>query len=113
MSIELKETVLLVAVFAAIMFCLVMSQRSKTKRNYKVSLFCDIGSMLLAVDQQWLILNVAWYTTVVKGMLVGINTLGFICIAITAVATTMEYRLTEVQDTEPTETVGDDIKREG
>ena len=112
MSIELKETVLVVAVFAAIMFCLVMSQRSKTKRNYKVSLFWDIGSMLLAVDQQWLILNVAWYTTVVKGMLVGINTLGFICIAITAVAT-MEYRLTEVQDTEPTETAGDDIKREG
>lgn len=111
MSIELKETVLVVAVFAAIMFCLVMSQRSKTKRNYKVSLFWDIGSMLLAVDQQWLILNVAWYTTVVKGMLVGINTLGFICIAITAVAT-MEYRLTEVQDTEPTETVGDVTKRE-
>lgn len=112
MSIELKETVLVVAVFAAIMFCLVMSQRSKTKRNYKVSLFWDIGSMLLAVDQQWLILNVAWYTTVVKGMLVGINTLGFICIAITAVAT-MEYRLTEVQDTEPTETVGGVTKREG
>ena len=112
MSIELKETVLVVAVFVAIMFCLVMSQRSKTKRNYKVSLFWDIGSMLLAVDQQWLILNVAWYTTVVKGMLVGINTLGFICIAITAVAT-MEYRLTEVQDTEPTETVGDVTKREG
>ena len=112
MSIELKETVLVVAVFAAIMFCLVMSQRSKTKRNYTVSLFWDIGSMLLAVDQQWLILNVAWYTTVVKGMLVGINTLGFICIAITAVAT-MEYRLTEVQDTEPTETVGGVTKREG
>ena len=112
MSIELKETVLVVAVFVAIMFCLVMSQRSKTKRNYKVSLFWDIGSMLLAVDQQWLILNVAWYTTVVKGMLVGINTLGFICIAITAVAT-MEYRLTEVQDTEPTETVGGVTKREG
>lgn len=112
MSIELKETVLVVAVFAAIMFCLVMSQRSKTKRNYKVSLFWDIGSMLLAVDQQWLILNVAWYTTVVKGMMVGINTLGFICIAITAVAT-MEYRLTEVQDTEPTETVGGVTKREG
>lgn len=112
MSIELKETVLVVAVFAAIMFCLVMSQRSKTKRNYKVSLFWDISSMLLAVDQQWLILNVAWYTTVVKGILVGINTLGFICIAITAV-TTMEYRLTEVQDTEPTKTVGGVTKREG
>ena len=112
MSIELKETVLVVAVFAAVMFCLVMSQRSKTKRNYKVSLFWDIGSMLLAVDQQWLILNVAWYTTVVKGMLVSINTLGFICIAITAVAT-VEYRLTEVQDTEPTETVGGVTKREG
>ena len=112
MSIELKDTVLVVAVFAAIMFCLVMSQRSKTKSNYKVSLFWDIGSMLLVVDQQWLILNVAWYTTVVKGMLVGINTLGFICIAITAVAT-MEYRLTEVQDTEPTETVGGVTKREG
>lgn len=112
MSIELKETVLVVAVFVAVMFCLVMSQRSKTKRNYKVSLFWDIGSMLLAVDQQWLILNVAWYTTVVKGMLVGINTLGFICIAITAVAT-VEYRLTEVHDTEPSETIGDVTKREG
>ena len=112
MSIELKETVLVVAVFVTVMFCQVMSQRSKTRRNYKDSLFWDIGSMLLAVDQQWLILNVAWYTAVVKGVLVGINTLGFICIAITAVAT-MEYRLTEVQDTEPSETVGGVTKREG
>lgn len=112
MSIELKETVLVVVVFVAVMFCQVMSQRSKTKRNYKDSLFWDICSMLLAIDQNWIILNVAWYTTVVKGMLVGINTLGFICIAITAVAT-MEYRLTEVQDIEPSETARDDIKREG
>lgn len=112
MSIELKETVLVVAVFAAIIFCLVMSQRSKTKRSYKDSLFWDICSMLLVIDQNWIILNVAWYTTVVKCVLIGINTLGFIFIAITAVAT-MEYRLTEVQDTEPTETVGDVTKREG
>lgn len=112
MSIELKETVLVVAVFVAILFCQVMSQCSKTGHNYKNSLCWDISSMLLAINQNWIILNVAWYTTVVKDMLVGINTLGFICIAITAVAT-MEYRLTEVQDTEPTETVGDVTKREG
>lgn len=112
MSIELKETVLVIAVFVTVMFCQVMSQRSKTGHNYKNSLCWDISSMLLAINQNWIILNVAWYTTVVKDMLVGINTLGFICIAITAVAT-MEYRLTEVQDTEPTETVGDVTKREG
>ena len=112
MSIELKDTVLVVAVFVAIMFCQVMSQRSKTKRNYKDSLFWDICSKLLAINQNWIILNVAWYTAVVKGVLVGINMLGFICIAITAAAT-MEYRLTEVQDTEPTETVGGVTKREG
>lgn len=112
MSIELKETVLVIAVFVAVMFCQVMSQRSKIGHNYKNSLCWDISSMLLAINQNWIILNVAWYTTVVKDMLVGINTLGFICIAITAVAT-MEYRLTEVQDTEPTETVGDVTKREG
>lgn len=112
MSIELKETVLVIAVFVTVMFCQVMSQRSKTGHNYKNSLCWDISSMLLAINQNWIILNVAWYTTVVKDMLVGINTLGFICIAITAVAT-MEYRLTEVQDTESTETVGDVTKREG
>lgn len=112
MSIELKDTVLVVAVFVAIMFCQVMSQRSKTGRNYKDSLFWDICSKLLVINQNWIILNVAWYTTVVKGVLVGINTLGFICIAITAAAT-IEYRLTEVQDTEPTETVGGVTKREG
>lgn len=112
MSIELKDTVLVVAVFVAVLFCQVMSQRSKTKHNYKDSLFWDICSKLLAINQNWIILNVAWYTAVVKCVLVGINTLGFICIAITAVAT-MEYRLTEVQDTEPTETVGGVTKREG
>ena len=112
MSIELKETVLVVAVFVAIMFCQVMSQRSKTKRNYKDSLFWDIVSMLLAANQQWLILDVAWYTTVEKGVLIGINILEFICVAISAL-TTMEYRLTEVQNTEPTETVGGVTKREG
>ena len=112
MSIELANTILVVAVFVAILFCQVMSQRSKTGHNYKNSLCWDISSMLLAINQNWIILNVAWYTAVVKGVLVGINTLGFICIAITAAAT-MEYRLTEVQDTEPTETVGDVTKREG
>ena len=112
MSIELKETVLIVAVFVAVLLYQVMSQRSKTKRNYKDSLFCDIVSMLLAANQQWLILDVAWYTTVEKCVLIGINILEFICVAISAL-TTIEYRLTEVHDTEPSETVGDATKREG
>ena len=112
MSIELKETVLVVAVFVVILFCQVMSLRSKTGHNYKNSLCWDISSMLLVINQNWIILNVAWYTVAVKGVLVGIDILGFICIAISAV-TTIEYRLTEVQDTEPSETARDDIKREG
>ena len=112
MSIELEETVLVVAVFVVILFCQVMSLRSKTGHNYKNSLCWDISSMLLAINQNWIILNVAWYTVAVKGVLVGIDILGFICIAISAV-TTIEYRLTEVQDIEPSETAGDDIKREG
>ena len=112
MSIELKETILIVTVFVAVLLYQVMSLRSKTKRNYKDSLFWDICSMLLAANQQWLILDVAWYTTAVKGVLVGINLLGFICVAISAL-TTMEYRLTEVHDTEPSETVGDATKRKG
>ena len=112
MSIELKETILIVTVFVAVLLYQVMSLRSKTKRNYKDSLFWDICSMLLAANQQWLILDVAWYTTAVKGVLVGINLLGFICVAISAL-TTIEYRLTEVHDTEPSETVGDATKRKG
>lgn len=112
MSIELANTILVVAVFVAILFCQVMSLRSKTGHNYKNSLCWDISSMLLAINQNWIILNVAWYTAVVKGVLVGIDILGFICVAISAV-TTIEYRLTEVQDIEPPETAGDDIKREG
>lgn len=112
MSIELANTILVVDVFVAILFCQVMSQRSKTRHNYKNSLFWDISSLLLAVNQNWIILNVAWYTAAVKGVLVGINLLEFICIAISAAAT-IEYRLTEVQDIEPSETAGDVIKREG
>lgn len=112
MSIELANTILVVDVFVAILFCQVMSQRSKTRHNYKNSLFWDINSLLLAVNQNWIILNVAWYTAAVKGVLVGIDILEFICVAISAVAT-IEYRLTEVQDIEPSETAGDVIKREG
>ena len=112
MSIELANTILVVAVFVVILFCQGMSLRSKTGHNYKNSLCWDISSMLLVINQNWIILNVAWYTVAVKGVLVGIDILGFICIAISAV-TTIEYRLTEVQDIEPSETAGDDIKREG
>lgn len=112
MSIELANTILVVAVFVAILFCQVMSQRSKTEHNYKNSLRCDISSMLLAINQNWNILDVDWYTTAVKSVLVGINLLGFICVAISTV-TTIEYRLTEVQDIKPSETAGDVIKREG
>lgn len=111
MSIELANTILVVAVFVVILFCQVMSLRSKTGHNYKNSLCWDISSMLLAINQNWIILNAARYTVAVKGVLVGIDILGFICVAISAV-TTIEYRLTEVQDIEPSETAGDDIKRE-
>ena len=112
MSIELANTILVVAVFVALLVCQVMCQRSKTGHNYKKSLCWDISSMLLAINQNWIILNVAWYTVAVKGVLVGIDILGFICVAISAAAT-VEYRLTEVQDTEPSEIAGDNIKREG
>ena len=112
MSIVLANTILVVAVFVVILFCQVMSLRSKTEHNYKNSLCWDISSMLLVINQNWIILNVAWYTAAVKGVLVGIDILGFICGAIPAV-TTIEYRLTEVQDIEPSETAGDNIKREG
>ena len=112
MSIELANTILVVAVFVAILFCQVMSLRSKTKHDYKNSLFWDINSMLLAVNQEWIILDVAWYTTVIKGVLVGITILGFICVLI-SVVDTIEHKLTEVQVIEPCETADDVIKREG
>ena len=112
MSIELANTILVVAVFVAILFCQVMSLRCKTKYNYKNSLFWDINSMLLAVNQEWIILNVAWYTPVIKGVLIGIDILGFICVLISAV-TTIEYKLNESPVIEPCETVDDIIKREG
>ena len=111
MSIVLANTILVVAVFVVILFCQVMSLRSKTEHNYKNSLCWDISSMLLVINQNWIILNVAWYTAAVKGVLVGIDILGFICVAISAAAT-VEYRLTEVQDIEPSETMGG-VKREG
>ena len=68
--------------------------------------------MLLAVNQEWIILDVDWYTTVIKGVLVGINGLGFICVVISAVST-IEYKLSDVPVIEPCETADDVIKREG
>ena len=112
MSIELANTILVVAVFVAILFCQAMSLCSKTKHNYKNSLFWDINSMLLSVNQEWIILDVDWYTTLIKGILVGITILGFICVLISAV-TTIEYKLTEAPVIEPCETADDVIKREG
>lgn len=112
MSIELANTILVVAIFVAILFCQVMSLRSKIKHNYKNSLFWDINSMLLAVNQEWIILDVTWYTTVMKGVLVGINGLGFICVVI-SVVTMIEYKLSDVPVIEPCETADDVIKREG
>jgi F420-0:gamma-glutamyl ligase len=68
--------------------------------------------MLLAINQEWIILDVDWYPIIIKGVLVGITILGFICVVISAVST-IENKLTEVQDIEPCETVEDVIKREG
>ena len=112
MSIELANTILVVAVFVAILFCQAMSLHNKTKHDYKNSLFWDINAMLLAINQEWIILDVAWYTPVIKGVLVGIDILGFICIVISAVST-IEHRLKEVPVIEPCETAEDIIKREG
>ena len=112
MTPTLIDTIFVVAVFVAILFCQIMSLRSKTKHDYKNSLFWDINSMLLAVNQEWIILDVDWYTTVIKGVLVGITILGFICVVISAV-TTIEYKLSDVPVIEPCETADDVIKREG
>lgn len=112
MSIELANTILVVGVFVVILFCQVMSLRSKTKHNYKNSLFWDINSLLLAVNQEWIILDVAWYTTVMKGVLLGIDILGILCVVISVVIT-IEYRLKDVPEIEPCETYEDVIRREG
>ena len=112
MTQALTDTILVVAVFIAILFCQVMSLRCKTKQNHKDSVFWDVNAMLLAVNQEWIILGVAWYTTVIKGVLVGINGLGFLCVVISMV-TTLNYRLADVPVIEPCETAEDVIKREG
>lgn len=112
MSIELANTILVVGVFIAMLVCQIMCIRSKEKNNYKNSLFWDINMMLLAVNQEWIILDVAWYTTVEKGVLIGIDILGIIC-AIFSVVGTIEYRLKEVSAIEPCESVNDIIEREG
>ena len=103
MTPTLIDTILVTGVFIAMLVCQIMCIRSK---------FWDINTMLMAVNQEWIILDVTWYTTVIKGVLIGINGLGFICSVFSAVGT-IEYRLREVQAIEPCESVNDIIEREG
>lgn len=112
MTPTLIDTIFVVAVFVAIMFCQFMSHRNKTKHNYKNSLYWDINAMLLAVNQEWLIMDVSWYTTVMKGVLLGITSLGAIVVAISVVIT-LSDRLENVSDIEPCESYEDIIRREG
>lgn len=112
MSQALIDTILVVAVFVAILFCQIMSLRCKTKQNFKNSVFWDVHALLLAVNQEWIILDVDWYTTFIKGVLVGINGLGFICVVISMV-NSLDNRLENVPVIEPCETAEDVIKREG
>lgn len=112
MTPTLIDTIFVVAIFVAIMFCQFMSHRNKAKHNYKNSLLWDINAMLLAVNQEWLILDVSWYTTVMKGVLLGINGLGAIVVAI-SVVNTLSDRLENIPDIEPCETYEDVIRREG
>lgn len=112
MSQMLIDTILVVAVFIAILFCQVKSLRYKTKQNFKNSVFWDVHAMLLAVNQEWIILGVDWYTTVIKGVLVGINGLGFICVVISMV-NSLDNHLKNVPEIEPCQTAEDIIKREG
>lgn len=112
MSIELANTILVAGVFIAMLFCQVMCLYNKEKNNYKNSMFWDINTMLMAIHQEWIILDVAWYTTIMKGVLIGIDILVFICVIFSIVGT-LEYRLSEVSSIEPCETAEDVIKREG
>lgn len=112
MSQALIDTIFVVAVFVAILFCQVMCLRCKTKQNYKDSMIWDIYTLLLGINQEWIILGVDWYTTVIKGVLIGINALGFICVAISMIKT-LDNQLKEVPEIEPCETAEDIIKREG
>ncbi len=112
MTPTLIDTIFVVAMFVAIMFCQFMSHRNKTKHNYKNSLFWDINAMLLTVNQEWLILDVTWYTSVMKGVLLGINALIAIVVVISAV-NTLSDRLEDVPEIEPCESYEDIIRREG
>ena len=112
MTPTLIDTILVTGVFIVMLVCQIMCICCKEKNNYKNALFWDINTMLLAVNQEWIILDVTWYTTVIKGVLIGINGLGFIC-AVFSVVGTIEYRLKEVPAIEPCESVNDIIEREG
>lgn len=112
MTQTLIDTIFVVAVFVAILFCQVMSLRCQTNQNYKNSMLWDVYSLLLAVNQEWIILGVDWYTTVIKSVLIGINALGFICVTISMV-NTLDNRLKDIPEIEPCETADDVIKREG
>lgn len=112
MSIELANTILVAGVFIAMLFCQVMCLYNKEKNNYKNSMFWDINTMLMAINQEWIILDVARYTTVMKGVLIGIDILVFIYVIFSVVGT-LEYRLREVLVIEPCESVNDIIEREG
>jgi len=112
MSIELANTISVTGIFIAMLFSQVMSLCNKEKNNYKNSLFCDINTILLAVNQEWIIMDVAWYTIVEKGVLIGIDILVIICVIFSTVST-IEYRLKEMSSIEPCESVNDIIEREG
>ena len=106
------NTIFVVAIFVVMLFCEVMSLRCKTKQNYKDSVFWDVNTLLLAVNQEWIILYFTGYTAVMKGVLVGINGLGVICVVISMV-NTVNNLLKDVPKIEPCETIDDVIAREG
>lgn len=112
MTQALANTIFVVAIFVAILFCQVMRLRCKTKQNYKDSVFWDVNTLMLAVNQEWIILYFTWYTAVMKGVLVGINALGAIGVVISMI-NTLNNRLKDVPEIEPCETIDDVIKREG
>lgn len=104
--------IFILILFIAMFICQRVAEKRKKENNYTSSLYFDVMTLILCINQNWVLLNNDVFPFWGKCFLIGCN--GLVAIIVTfSFVKTLDVNLASITTVEKCETVEDVLRREG
>ena len=104
--------IFILAIFIAMFICQHVAEKRKKENNYTSSLYFDVMTLLLCVNQNWALFNADVFPFWGKCFLIGCS--GLVAIIVTySLVKTLDINLASITTVEKCETVEEILRREG